>query len=77
PLAVNDQVDVTLAQWQDLEKKVPQNVRDNYRFQMGLMRAYYDAYIKRRLINEMELERQAMDVLRTAPKVGASEAAAG
>ncbi|MHC4239418.1 MAG: hypothetical protein ACYSUC_06635, partial [Planctomycetota bacterium] len=38
PLAVNDQVDVTLAQWQDLEKKVPQNVRDNYRFQMGLMR---------------------------------------
>jgi len=74
PLAVNDQVDVTLAQWQELEKKVPRKVLDNYRFQMGLLRAYYDAYIKRRLIYETELERQAMDVLRTAPKIGCSEA---
>jgi hypothetical protein len=74
PLAVNDQVDITLAQWQDLEKKVPQKVLDNYRFQMGLMRAYYDAYIKRRLIYETELERQAMDVLRTAPQVGSTKA---
>ncbi|GAF69387.1 unnamed protein product, partial [marine sediment metagenome] len=43
PLAANGQVEVTLAQWRDLEKKVPVKVRDNYRFQMGLMRAYYDA----------------------------------
>ncbi len=74
PLAVNDQVDITLAQWRELEKKAPDEVRNNYRFQMGLMRAYYDAYIKRRLIYETELERQAMDVLRTAPQVGSTKA---
>ncbi|MHC4574530.1 MAG: hypothetical protein ACYS76_10430 [Planctomycetota bacterium] len=71
PLAANEQVEVTLAQWRDLEKKVPDEVRDNYRFQMGLMRAYYDAYIKRRLIYETELEMQAMDVLRSAAQIGA------
>ena len=74
PLAVNGQVDITLAQWQDLERKLPIIAKANYRFQMGLMRAYYDAYIKRRLIYETELERQAMDVLRRAPQIGASEA---
>ena len=44
---------------------VPPAVRENYRFQMGLLRAYYDAYVKRRLIHETELEAQALDVLRT------------
>jgi hypothetical protein len=71
PLATNDQVDVTFAQWQDLEKKVPQHVQNNYRFQMGLLRAYYDAYIKRRLIHETELEAKAMDVLISAGELGA------
>ncbi|MHC4482480.1 MAG: hypothetical protein ACYSW4_02915 [Planctomycetota bacterium] len=74
PLAANSQVEVTLAQWRDLEKKVPVKVRDNYRFQMGLMRAYYDAYIKRRLIYETELEQKALDVLRTAPETGSLKA---
>jgi len=70
PLAVNDQVDVTLTQWRELEKKVSDEVRNNYRFQMGLMRAYYDAYIKRRLIYETDLELRATDVLRSAAQMG-------
>ena len=70
PLAVNDQVDVTLAQWRDLEHRLPHKARENYRFQMGLMRAYYDAYIKRRLIYEKELELRAMDALRSAAQAG-------
>jgi hypothetical protein len=70
PLAVNQQVDVTLQQWQQLEKLVPAATRDNYRFQMGLLRAYYDAYIKRRLIHETELEALALEALRTPSAQG-------
>ena len=33
---------------------------------MGLLRAYYDAYVKRRLIRETELEAPALEVLKTA-----------
>ena len=73
PLAANAQVDVTLQQWRDLENNVPDAVKANYRFQMGLMRAYYDAYIKRRLIYETELELKAMDALRSASQTGSLE----
>jgi hypothetical protein len=66
PLAANNQVDVTLQQWKVLENKISDRVKNNYRFQMGLMRAYYDAYIKRRLIYETDLELKAKDVLRKA-----------
>jgi len=74
PLAGNEQVDVTLLQWQALENHVPQEVKNNYRFQMGLLRAYYDAYIRRRLIRETALEMSAMDALRAAPATGAMKA---
>jgi hypothetical protein len=74
PLAVNNQVDVTLLQWRQLEKDVCDSVKNNYRFQMGLMRAYYDAYIRRRLINETELEMKAMDILRNASESGSRAA---
>jgi hypothetical protein len=65
PLAVNRQVDVTLAQWQQMEATASPRMESQYRFRMGLLRAYYDAYIKRRLIHETELEAEATDVLRT------------
>jgi hypothetical protein len=71
PLVVNEQVTVTLGQWRQLEKSADPAVRNNYRFQMGLLRANYDAYIKRRLIHETELEAEALDVLRIeAPATG-------
>lgn len=70
PLAVNPQIDVTLAQWRQLESIAPPAMRESYRFQMGLLRAYYDAYIQRRLIHETELEARARDVLRTESAAG-------
>jgi len=70
PLIVNPQIEVTLQQWQALEKKASPQVLSNFRFQMGLMRAYYDAYIKQRLIYEKDLERQAVEKLRAAEKLG-------
>ena len=70
PLLSNQNVELTCQQWQDLEKKVPGSVKENYRFQMGLLRAYYDAYIKQRLTYETDLERQAWEILRAAPRIG-------
>lgn len=54
-------------QWQDLEKKAsPELNLFNFRFQMCLIRAYYDAYIQRRLIHETALETRAREVLQNA-----------
>jgi hypothetical protein len=66
PLLSNQQVQRTLQQWQDMEKNAPQNVLSNPRFQSGLIRAYFDAYIQRRLINETSIERQARNILENA-----------
>ena len=64
PLAINEQIDVTLGQWQKLERLLGAQASAAYRFQMGLLRANYDAYVKRRLIYEAELEQKALEVLR-------------
>jgi hypothetical protein len=42
----------------------------NWRFQQALYRAYYDAYTRRRLLREMELEDGAIDELRRARTAG-------
>jgi len=70
PLASNSNVEVTLQQWQDMEEAASDRTKENYRFQMGLMRAYYDGYIKKRLIYETLLESKAMDFLKSAPQKG-------
>ena len=62
-LLTNEQVQLTLQQWQAMEKEASQEVRSNPRFQNGLIRAYFDAYTQRRLIYEVNLERQARNIL--------------
>ncbi len=74
PLISNEQVGITLQQWQYLEKCVPRQVRANYRFQMALLRAYYDAYIQKRLVYETHLENQAMELLGAADAAGLNAA---
>ncbi|WP_229317308.1 hypothetical protein [Larkinella sp. C7] len=69
-LLTNQAVYQTLMQWQALEKQAPLNVLQNPRFQMGQIRAYYDAYTKRRLLYETELEQQARDALAHAETSG-------
>ncbi|MEZ6053515.1 MAG: hypothetical protein R3C02_19335 [Planctomycetaceae bacterium] len=66
PLLVNDRVDTTLEQVQDMERRASPELLKNWRFQMVLYRAYYDAYVRSRLLYETDLEERAMDVLRTA-----------
>jgi len=58
PLAENGGVEATLLAWQALEAKAPE-LKDNWRWQMCLVRAYYDAYVRRRLIRETALEQEA------------------
>jgi hypothetical protein len=73
PLLSNSMVDVTLLQFRAMEHAAtPQMLRD-WRFQQGLYRAHYDAYIRRRLVYETSLEQQALDRLREAPRIGSLE----
>jgi hypothetical protein len=74
PLLANASVDVTLQQFQALEKKATPADLKNWRLQQALFRAYYDAYIRHRLIHETDLEMQAMACLRRAPEVGVPRA---
>jgi len=46
----------------------------NWRFQQGLYRAYYDAYVRSRLLHESGLEERAMHRLRAAPPGATREA---
>ena len=69
-LADNGGVDATLTLWQELERQAPE-LRDNWRWQLCLLRAYYDAYTRHRLFYESELERAANASL---GKVGAGNA---
>jgi hypothetical protein len=73
PLISNKSVEVTLKQWKDMEKQAPPAVLKNYRFQMGLLRAYYDAYIRERLIYETALESEAREVSRNAAIITVQE----
>lgn len=72
-LAENGGVQATFALWQRLEAKVPE-LRGNWRWQLCLLRAYYDAYIRQRLIKETALEREANQALASAPARGANAA---
>ena len=73
PLIDNGAVEATLLFWQRLEKSAPQLERQ-WRWQMCLLRANYDAYIRRRLLNETKLESEANAILATAGRRGAGQA---
>jgi hypothetical protein len=77
-LSTNQNVELTLARFQEMEKAASPFELRNWRFQQALFRAYYDAYTRRRLQYETELENQAMTELshaRTAGSVQAMSAA--
>src|SRR6185369_16120553 len=66
PLLTNSTVDVTLAQFQELERKASPQQKLNWRFQQALYRAYYDAYLRARLLDETARESRAMELLASA-----------
>lgn len=73
PLLTNGVVEGTLFEWQCLQKREPQ-LGGNWRWQMCLLRANYDAYIRHRLIHETQLEIEADAILLEAPSLGSGMA---
>ncbi len=69
-LLANKNVEETLAEFQRMEKTASPMDLKNWRFQQALFRAYYDGYIRRRLIYETDLEARAMEPLRSAARGG-------
>ncbi len=74
PLIANSAVETTLARFQTLEQGASPSTLHNWRFQQALFRAYYDAYVRRRLIAETDLEQRAVDMLRQARSIGPARA---
>jgi hypothetical protein len=66
PLEQNQNVEATLKLFQTMEKAASPQMKLNWRFQQGLYRAYYDAYIYRRLLYEKKADADALEELRKA-----------
>jgi hypothetical protein len=73
PLKDTDQPYKTLELFQVMEKKATPQMKLSWRFQQGLYRAYYDAYVKAKYDYEMLLEDQAIAVLSNAAQMGSIE----
>ena len=76
PVSTNAGINVTLQQFQTMERNANPQTLQNWRFQQALYRAYYDAYVRSRAIYETALEDQAMNKLREARLLGSSSAMA-
>jgi hypothetical protein len=66
PLASNRGVFTTLQQFQAMERDAAPRDLHNWRFLQALYRAYYDAYVRSRLLAETQLEERALERLRAA-----------
>ncbi len=75
PLLANENVEATLARFQTMERNATPAELLSWRFQQGLYRAYYDAYVRRRLIYETDLHGQALDALEAIHAVGSQPVA--
>jgi hypothetical protein len=69
-LATNEQVDVTLAGFQDMESTASPAVLQNWRWQQAAYRAYFDAYVRRRLLDETGQLVRARDLLSRVWQLG-------
>jgi hypothetical protein len=70
PLLTNGSVETTLAQFQVMERTASPRTLANWRFQQALYRAYFDVYVRDRLILETALETRAKAELRQAGEQG-------
>jgi len=75
PIVANGSIPAALQLWQNMEQKHPE-LSGNWRWQMCLLRAYYDAYVRERYIYESDLEQRANAVLLKARETGVAPAMA-
>jgi hypothetical protein len=66
-LIENDSVEETLKAWQRLEGQATEEVAGNWRFQLCILRAYLDAYVRGKLIEDRKLEEEALEALEHHP----------
>ena len=65
PLLTNRQIAPTLREFQQMEQS-DAAPRDNWRFEMALYRAYYDAFLQTRLTAETHQQTAALEALRSS-----------
>ncbi|MBI5094583.1 MAG: hypothetical protein HZB26_19385 [Candidatus Hydrogenedentes bacterium] len=70
----NRGINKTLALWERVGAKSGERLADNWRYNMYLMRAIYDKYVRVRGTAELSYEKEAYAALKRAPKTGAVEA---
>jgi hypothetical protein len=70
-LLTNQGVYTTLEQFQSMESRATPAELQNWRFQMGLYRAYYDAYVRSRATAELSAENRALSRLAEIRRMGA------
>ena len=75
PLAENGGVEAGFAYWKKLEADHPE-LKTNWRWQLLLLRAYYDTYTRRRLLYEQALETDANTLLKNSVDTGPETAMA-
>lgn len=73
PLEENGSVETTFMFWNNLEKKHPE-LSNNWRWEMLQLRANFDTYIRRRLLNEKNLEKKANKILAKIDELGVEKA---
>ncbi len=74
PLSTNKTVEKNLTRWKAIESADPDGMAHNWRLQLCVLRAYYDAYVQRRLAFESGLENEAIKKLADAAKSGSASA---
>ncbi|MCK5467805.1 MAG: hypothetical protein KAI99_04835, partial [Cyclobacteriaceae bacterium] len=72
-LVENGSVETTLSYWKAMAEDAPE-LDDNWRWQLCQLRSKYDAYIRRRVIYERDLEDQVNNILFKAVEIGADSA---
>ncbi|WP_298652542.1 hypothetical protein [uncultured Proteiniphilum sp.] len=73
PIEANGGIEMTFLRWQQLEEAYPR-LQNDWRWQMLLLRTYYDTYTKRRKLYEQGLEREASKLLEQSPAIGSEKA---
>lgn len=74
PVRTNTGIDSTLVLFRQLEVEAGPRLLRNWRFQQALFRAYYDAYVRQRVLQEGQLEADALATLANAPALGVETA---
>ncbi len=70
----NEGIESTLAHWNAIGEKGGEALEGNWRYQIHLLRALFDAYIRERGLAEAEYEREALQALARAPEIGSAAA---